>query len=636
MLSRILLPLLLAVPAAAQTTWHVDHDAPDLPPPDGLSWDTPFRDLQEGIEAAEVGDLIKVAEGTYFPNQVFDRSVSFVLKEGLTIRGAYAGYGEPEPDLRDVDEYLTTLSGDLREDDWNDFWFDDRDDNSFHVVRMSLPLGGDAATLDGLTVRGGYADNQPFDEAGGGLLISDHASIVLLECRITDNFALISGGGLHGEEGSFRLEACLVDSNWVSCSGCGGLQNRGAGLSTQEGPLYIADSRFEGNVVGPALVDAVGGGLYAEDVTIDRCVFVDNTAESGPFGINGVGAGVYAVSATVNETEFTNNLATGVVDAQGGGMRAALPEITSCSFTGNAANADTDNAVGGGLMAGYGTVDRCQFSENWVSAGLVGRGGGLDFTEGIVKGCVFASNSAHGGLLGVGGGAATNGGADLSACSFFGNESELGGGLSIGGPGATVDDCVFSGNLVRGESAFGGAIYVSDFPMSTGSLSGCTVSSNTSEGSGGGVGVRGICWIRNGIFWGNRDTAAPSELSQIEYRNEFSPVKYSDIEFLGIVYGGGAGNIGEDPRFVLPAGVDGIPGTVDDDLRLLRNSPCKEAGHPAFILADRADIDGDHDFTEPSPLDCAYRRRPVHEVDMGAFEFPMDIPHQVELGHWPH
>ncbi|MHC4440854.1 MAG: hypothetical protein ACYS3S_26190, partial [Planctomycetota bacterium] len=46
-----------------------------------------------------------------------DRTVAFQLKKGVTLRGGYAGFGEPDPNAREISLYETILSGDLNGDD---------------------------------------------------------------------------------------------------------------------------------------------------------------------------------------------------------------------------------------------------------------------------------------------------------------------------------------------------------------------------------------------------------------------------------------------------------------------------------------------------------------------------------------
>jgi hypothetical protein len=90
----------------------------------------------------------------------------------------------------------------------------------------------------------------------------------------------------------------------------------------------------------------------------------------------------------------------------------------------------------------------------------------------------------------------------------------------------------------------------------------------------------------------------------------------------------GTGNINADPCFVDANGPDGIAGTEDDNLSLLSNSPCIDAGDNNSVPPDYADLDGDGDTTEPTPLDLDYRPRFMdgdcndsNIVDMGAYEF---------------
>ena len=86
-----------------------------------------------------------------------------------------------------------------------------------------------------------------------------------------------------------------------------------------------------------------------------------------------------------------------------------------------------------------------------------------------------------------------------------------------------------------------------------------------------------------------------------------SPViSYSCVQGLGTY--AGTGNIGVNPLFVSLAGVDGIPGNEDDNLRLQKASPCVNTGdNSAVIYGGGRDLDGE-------------LRIHACVVDMGAYE----------------
>ena len=104
----------------AQTTLYVKPDASSNAW-NGMS-EMVYTNLQDAIDAAQAGDQIWVAAGTYvptsnFPNGTDNRCKSFVLKSGVAIYGSFAG---TETDLsqretEDLPFYFTNptvLSGD--------------------------------------------------------------------------------------------------------------------------------------------------------------------------------------------------------------------------------------------------------------------------------------------------------------------------------------------------------------------------------------------------------------------------------------------------------------------------------------------------------------------------------------------
>jgi len=122
----------------------------------GSSWSDAYVTLQDGLGAAVSGDEIRVAQGTYTPDQGVGvtpgaREATFQLKSGVAVRGGYAGNSEDDPDVRDIEEYETILSGDLNGDDGADF--QNNGENSYHVITGS---GADqTGVVEGVTIGGG-------------------------------------------------------------------------------------------------------------------------------------------------------------------------------------------------------------------------------------------------------------------------------------------------------------------------------------------------------------------------------------------------------------------------------------------------------------------------------------------------
>jgi len=247
---------------------HVDADAPG-PLHNGKTWTTAFLTLQDALAAAAGGDEIVVAEGTYKPDRGAavtpgDREASFELKDGIIVKGGYAGYGQPDPDDRDVAARRTVLSGDLN---GNDLWrllF--RDENSYHVVIG--PPGSPGATLDGFFILDGNADGRFPNDLGGGLynpggaltvvnctlqgntgafggaILNLGAPLTLVNTQLIGNRAFVSGGGLYNWEGAATLHNCRVVGNTADRAEDTG----GAAINNLTGNLTILNSTIADNL----------------------------------------------------------------------------------------------------------------------------------------------------------------------------------------------------------------------------------------------------------------------------------------------------------------------------------------------------------------------------------------------------
>jgi hypothetical protein len=280
-----------------------------------------------------------------------------------------------------------------------------------------------------------------------------------------------------------------------------------------------------------------------------------------------IGGGMYNEfsSPTVSNCTFTGNSADG-----SGGMfnKQSSPTVTNCTFSGNSARID-----GGGMCnweESSPILTNCVFSGN--SAGRAG-GGMVNFDSTAVTNCTFSGNSAviGGGMMNYADSSPT-----VSNCTFAGNSAVIGGGMSNLRSSPTVTNCILWGNTASDGNE------IALFGSSTIEVNYCDIQGGTA-----------------GVHVGSASTL-----------------------------NWGSGNINVDPFFVDANGPDDIIGTKDDDLRLLADSNCIDAGDNDSIPQDMTDLDGDGNTAEPIPWDLDGNARIVDGnsdgnavVDMGAYEY---------------
>ncbi len=382
---------------------------------DGTTWADAYTDLQAALSAAESGNDIWVAAGTYTSGGPNARTATFQLRSGVGIYGGFAGT-EASRGERDPATNLTVLSGDLNGDDLEVLEPRElasestRSDNSYHVVTGS---GADeTAVLDGFVITGGNA-NGSGNTDGGGMInvgtVTVPANPTLVNCTFHGNSADRNGGGIYNELGDPTITDCVFS------------ENHGNGAPIGQG----------------------GGGVYNArgSLTLRNCWFGGNTSIGG-------GAGLYNrdASPTVIDTTFDGNRVTGGGQIHnGGGIRNNSSDATiiNCTFTGNSAR------FGGGIWNSGNpapTVVNCIFTRNEA---INGAGGGYQSWGGnsTVINCTFVENSAVSvsGGLGEGGGSRTT----VSNCIFWGNTANSS--TQIGGGSVVTYSCVQGGMSGEGN-----------------------------------------------------------------------------------------------------------------------------------------------------------------------------------------
>ena len=542
--------------AAAGVVLHVDDDAASGG--DGLSWNTPFQHVQDALVFAAIPangvSEIRVGQGVYWPDRSQanaggsgDRNATFRLITGVAIKGGFlglsAGDGE-DPNSRNVDQYLTILSGDLAGNDPSPpplgqtvtiDAFANGADNAYQVV-TALNVD-DSAVLDGFTITGGRADGPGFGavpeskEQGAGLnvyfssptiinctflrnwnnnhgAVNDHGDFTTLtDCTFRANYAQLFGAGMYSHHHSAStLTTCKFLDNFSPGDGAGGYSRSMRFAS-------YTNCEFYNNV---ALNK--GGGMYnAPGSTIihTHCTINDNRAFFG--------GGIYSDES--NSMISWSTMQGNVAESQGGGMYNNLgaPTVFRCLFIANDAdgggggqwNADSDvsiayctyegnTALGGGAglynVGGDISIFDCEFISNISEGAGGGMWNGLNAPQ--IVNCAFLQNvAAHGGGLYN----TDQSSPSVTNCTFDQNHAGEGGGLYNFDSNSTINNCTFTAN-----TAFGGK-----FPVGGGMInyfcspviSNCLFTGNTAELGGGGVYNEGESPVMlNCTFIRNRST----------------------------------------------------------------------------------------------------------------------------------
>ena len=281
---------------------------------DGSCWTDAYTDLQDALGFALSGDEIWVAAGTYKPTSGAERSISFVLVDGVGLYGGFSGF-ETARDQRDWETNAVSLSGDIGTEDYTY-------DNSYQAVKCGEVTG--STVLDGFTISGGRAWGADPKNRGGGMY-NDGGSPTVTNCTFSGNSWAEYGGGMYNDGGSPTVTNCTFSGNsWAEYGG--GMYNDG-------GSPALTDCTFSGNSA-----ISKGGGMYIAygSPTVTNCTFTDNHAGHPDSDYGGQGGGMYnAGSPTVTNCTFSSNSTLRYSSAGGGMYNAGSPTVINCTFIQN-------------------------------------------------------------------------------------------------------------------------------------------------------------------------------------------------------------------------------------------------------------------------------------------------------------
>jgi hypothetical protein len=370
----LLLILTFFSPTVLAADWYVDVSVGQSA--GGQTWETAFKRIQEGIDAADNGDTVIVAQGIYFEQIVF--------------RGK-------DISLRSTDPLDPNVVADTV-----------IDAGSRGTVVRFEGTESEASTLSGFTIRNGCAEDQHSLDCGilgGTYECRTHATIeknvitqnrgggirycdgVIRHNTISLNETEGSGGGLHECDGiiegnTIRGNAAANDGGGLCrCDGIvrdnlneGNSARRGAGAASCQG-------RIEGNTIRGNRANEEGGGLHDCDGPVKNNRVCQNQALYA-------GGGMYGCDGIIECNSILANTVQGGRGPVGGGLAYCEGAVQNNLICGNRA------VYCGGLYRCNGKIVNSVIAHNRM-AGVMYAGAGLYECGGEIVNCIIWGNVAE-------------------------------------------------------------------------------------------------------------------------------------------------------------------------------------------------------------------------------------------------
>ncbi|MBI1825024.1 MAG: right-handed parallel beta-helix repeat-containing protein [Planctomycetes bacterium] len=372
--------------------------------------------------------------------------------------------------------------------------------------------------------------------------------------------------------------------------------------------IRILKATSEVVVDGITVRDSYAG--FTDNVTVKAAIYLSQSpATLRSVVIESNYSGFYATNSLALEFDNCQFFANATYSANT--YRSALT-VRNCNFQQN----------GGGFFGSQGSLTAIDstFGETIYPSPVLGE------IEGslIVSGCYVNQPQHVRAVVQVGFSASDY--AYVEKTVFEGNDS----GIEFESTNATIANCKFLNTGRLAVYAFESSLIVRDTLFDTTGIEGTQgaiyddnsnvlVDHCTFVGGYGAPQARGAVLtmdtataaIRNSLIWDQHIRSLTGEAAsfvKIGLNPSTLTINNTIVEgWTGTL--GGVGNSDADPVFADPAGLDGVSGTKDDDLRVLPSSPAINAGDPNFLpVSGETYLDG-------------HARILCGRTDIGAYEF---------------
>jgi uncharacterized repeat protein (TIGR01451 family) len=364
--------------------------------------DCDYAVIQDAVDAALEGDVIKVATGVYtdlhgrpsppgYEGPEVITQVVYISKT-ITIRGGYSAPDFSDPPDPEANPTVLNAQGQGRvlcivgntspSVEWLSIAEGDATGLGGEWGFPSYTDGGGGIYI--FTATATISNNQVFNNTGasyGGGLYLNFSNAVIRGNIVSANTASKSGGGMYVWHGAATISGNTFSANTIPINGYGG-----GGLFLHSDNSTVSNNIFSANTVN----DGGGGGLflYGSSALLDRNTVFSNIAAG-----TGGGVKLYFGDATLNGNLIVGNSAGGISWSSGGG--GVYLQESNATLTGNTISLNTANlANGGGLHL---DDSHAMLNGNTIvsnTAAMAGGGLFLLWSDALLSNNVVADNQA--------------------------------------------------------------------------------------------------------------------------------------------------------------------------------------------------------------------------------------------------
>ncbi len=290
--------------------WYVTTNGPNGA---GTNWSVAFGTVSGALAAAESGDTIYVAGGTYW----LTSSIALTAKTNISLLGSYAATNALEqPGPWDLGRWPTVL----------------RRDSAYRTRIMHIHNSADIMAR-GLILREGY----PNHHQGGGLYVEKSSRVTLERCgflnnraqTIADHSSGAGGGAYIRDSTNIFLSGVLFEQN-EAMGGYWHSRGLGGGLYTENSLVKIWESFFSSNQARTSGGNAsfawgYGGGIFQQSGTLEigRTVLHSNLVMAGSMPVRGGGLFVNSGMVQLTNVLVVTNRTSSSGICEGGGIYQA-------------------------------------------------------------------------------------------------------------------------------------------------------------------------------------------------------------------------------------------------------------------------------------------------------------------------